>query len=146
MLCGHSPFKRRKDRKLSLNYYSTPIEFKSENLISDHAKNLVLGFLKKDPNERLSNLNEIKSHPFFQDIDWELTLSKNTNPQFVPKNYVRNEEDVTLFDKTFTEEALSNCEGKLSKHKTNTLNEKSKKIYDEFENFSFEREDIGVTS
>jgi serine/threonine protein kinase len=148
MLCGHSPFKRRRDRKLSLNYYSTPIEFISENIISDNAKNLVLGFLKKEPSERLSNLNEIKSHPFFQEIDWEATFNKKTNPIFVPKNYVKNEEDLALFDKTFTESALSNCEGKLSKHKLNRVNnnEKSKKIIDEFENFSFVREDIGVSS
>ncbi|EGR29349.1 protein kinase domain protein [Ichthyophthirius multifiliis] len=46
----------------------------SEDINSD-AKDLILKCLKNEPQER-PNWNEIKSHQFFQDIDWERLYNK----------------------------------------------------------------------
>ncbi len=40
---------------------------------------------------------EIKEHPFFSDIDWEMVLQKKYEPPFKPK--VANERDLRHFDK-----------------------------------------------
>jgi serine/threonine protein kinase len=154
MLIGASPFKRRRER-LDLSYY-TPVIISKK--ISENAKDLILNLLKHEPNERLSDSREIKNHEFFKDVDWERVLMRECKPQFVPKVYLKSEEDVCLFDKNFTMASLSDDEYKGEKFTENQKNLKNEEIFkkfeknkirkikDDFENFSFTREDINNVS
>jgi len=54
--------------------------------LSDTAKSFISGLLSKDPNTRLgvNGFSEIKTHSFFQGIDWSLVASKGLTPPFNP--------------------------------------------------------------
>lgn len=67
---------------------------------------LLQGLMCMDPEKRLGasidDANEIKSHSFFQSIDWDFVLSKAYDPPFKPK--LSSFKDLTYFDKIFTNE------------------------------------------
>lgn len=48
--------------------------------MSQEAKNLIVHLLNRNPSKRLGagsgGANEIKSHPFFKDIDWDSILGR----------------------------------------------------------------------
>ncbi|QRG38271.1 hypothetical protein FDK38_002673 [Candidozyma auris] len=66
------------------------------------AKDLLTKLLQKDPANRLDDSQEIKNHPFFQDIDWNKLLDKAYLPPFKPQ--VESLLDTSNFDHTFTNE------------------------------------------
>lgn len=140
MLIGSSPFKSRRER-LDLSYY-TPVTISKK--ISEDAKDLILNLLKQEPEERLSDSLEIKSHVFFKEVNWDNVELKQNGPQFVPKIYLKNEEDVCLFDINFTMASLSDDEKKISNSTESKRIDKNKikKNRDNFENFSFIRENV----
>ena len=53
------------------------------------------------PGKRLgssaNDANEIKTHPFFKDIDWDLLVQKKIQPPFRPK--ITHPKDLRHFDK-----------------------------------------------
>ena len=67
------------------NIQNNELEFTpsdSKNL-SPVVKDLLAKLLNKDPNRRLGNIcgiRDIKSHPFFNDIDWKLVKEKKMTP------------------------------------------------------------------
>ncbi len=76
----------------------------------------------------------IRSHPFFEGLDWDKLMRKEIPMPFLPQ--IRAVEDVANFDKVFTElpatySSVRN-EGALNKV------EESK-----FQGFTFERSDLG---
>lgn len=48
--------------------------------------------LEMDPKKRIGVLdkNEIKSHPFFADLNWQKILSKEINPPNIDNSYTNN--------------------------------------------------------
>lgn len=66
------------------------------------AQDLLIKLLQKDPSLRLDEASEIKSHPFFKDIDWNKLLNKSYLPPFKPN--VENLLDTSNFDPDFTNE------------------------------------------
>jgi serine/threonine protein kinase len=141
MLIGSSPFKSRRER-IDLSYY-TPVTISKK--ISEIAKDLILNLLKQEPEERLNDSKEIKSHAFFKDVNWEKVELKQIEPQFVPKNYIKNEEDVCLFDINFTMASLSDDEKKIpnsSSESKRIEKNRIKRHRDNFDNFSFIRDNV----
>lgn len=58
----------------------------------------LLGFMTKNPARRLGctgNENQIRSHPFFKDLDWTALEQRRVEPPFRPK-VVRTEQTVTI--------------------------------------------------
>lgn len=55
--------------------------------ISEDAKSIINGLLKKNPDERLGNrgISEIKSQPFFKNVNWERLLRRQENPPIRPE-------------------------------------------------------------
>jgi hypothetical protein len=51
---------------------------------------------------RLACFSDVKSHPFFEGIDWELLGQKQIIPPFKPK--ISGPMDLRNFDKNFTDE------------------------------------------
>ena len=49
--------------------------------------------------------HEVKSHPFFKDIDWDEILAKKTVPPFKPK--LLHNQDLRYFDKVFRKYILN---------------------------------------
>lgn len=57
--------------------------------------------LKKDPSQRITD-DQIQSHPWFADINWDDLLNKKVQPPFVPQ--VSGAEDTSNIDEVFTQE------------------------------------------
>ena len=102
MLTGMPPF-YNKDRQKLFNSIKA-IKIKYPKYLSKEAVDLLQKLFVKDPEKRLGNgengLNDIKSHPFYAEIDWDNLLAKKIKPPFVPK--LKNITDVKYIDKEFT--------------------------------------------
>ncbi|KAL7752838.1 Serine/threonine-protein kinase [Sorochytrium milnesiophthora] len=71
---------------------------------SDAAKDLITRLLNRDATQRLgsgpTDAEELKSHPFFADVDWDKVRKKQIMPPFKPT--VESEMDTSNFDPSFT--------------------------------------------
>ncbi|KAJ1551583.1 hypothetical protein HK405_014238 [Cladochytrium tenue] len=71
---------------------------------SETAQSLVRRLLDRDPRRRLgagpADAEEIKSHPYFSDVDWDLLVKRQVRPPFKPT--VESEADASNFDPAFT--------------------------------------------
>lgn len=75
--------------------------------LSDPCKQIIVALLNRDPKKRLGStddVNDIKSHAFFEDIDWDKMMKKEYDSGFVPK--IKSEIDTTNFEDTFTSEPV----------------------------------------
>ena len=73
-------------------------------VFSDEATSLLVGLLKRNPKERLgtNGVAEIKSHIFFDGMDWEKLGQREVKAPFIPK--IADELDLRNIDKMFTNE------------------------------------------
>jgi serine/threonine protein kinase len=72
--------------------------------VSDKLRSLFHELFQKKPEDRLcskTGANEIKSHPWFENINWNDVLNKKIHPPFVPT--LKTNIDVSHFDSEFTE-------------------------------------------
>ena len=97
MICGTPPY-------YSSNFKSN-IKNKGNELVfhdyfSDELKDLLKKLLNREPNKRigLSNKIELKNHPWFKDIDWDMISRKGIKP---PINFV-------LMKKEFDNDDINN--------------------------------------
>lgn len=67
---------------------------------------MLKGLFAKNPKKRLgfAGPEEIKSHPWFEKVNWENIYNKSIQAPFVPK--VKSETDTSNFDVEFTSEAI----------------------------------------
>lgn len=74
------------------------------DFLSPPVQDFIRKLLVKDPRKRLgggvNDAKELKSHPFFKDIDWKLLSEKKVPAPFIPK--ITNELDVSNFADEFT--------------------------------------------
>ena len=85
LLCGVTPFKGRSDLDTYQNIQKChEISFKKN--IDPQAKDLIQQLLTKDPTLRIgfNSIEEIKSHPFFEGVNWE-TVSSTKVPYKPPQ-------------------------------------------------------------
>lgn len=77
MVTGMPPFYNEDQEQMFEDIKNKP--FKMEAAVSDQCKSLVESLLKKNPQKRLGskvdnkvtqNINDIKSHPWFQSVSW----------------------------------------------------------------------------
>ena len=70
--------------------------------MDEQAKSLISGLLEKDPTQRLGSkgVDEIKKHPFFKGINWELVEQKKLPPAIKP--VVAGKMDLNNFAPEFT--------------------------------------------
>lgn len=76
-------------------------------VIGEDGKQFVKGLLNRNPKHRLGaqrDAAELKEHPFFKSIDWDLLAQRAIPPPFKP--YVDSDESVANFDPEFTEANL----------------------------------------
>jgi len=91
-LNGSTPFKGRSPLETFHNIRQCDdIKYEKPNC-DPVAKDLIERLLKKEPSERIgaADIEELKSHPFFQDIDWA-TL-RETKPPYNPPTKFRRQQ------------------------------------------------------
>lgn len=88
MLVGLPPFYSKDRDKLyqNIKYGNPKFDY---DFLTDDAKDLCAKLLQKDPNQRLGSgpddAEEIKSHPWFECIDWQKLESKQIAPPYKPQ-------------------------------------------------------------
>ncbi|KAF4663101.1 hypothetical protein FOL47_005900 [Perkinsus chesapeaki] len=116
MLTGLPPFYTRDREKLFERIRRGNLAFPS--YMTPIARNLLEQLLCRDPNKRLgsgpADAQDIKSHPFFQGVDWKSLMSRQITPPFQP--HVTAAADVKYFDREFLDMPAINsmeytCEG-----------------------------------
>ncbi|KAI5841135.1 kinase-like domain-containing protein [Morchella snyderi] len=107
MCCGWSPFYADDTQQMYKNIAFGKVRFPRDAL-SLEGRNFVKGLLNRNPRHRLGathDAKELKSHPFFADIDWNQLLHKNVIPPFKPT--LSSETDTSNFDPEFTNAPMS---------------------------------------
>ena len=104
MLCGLPPFYVENLERMYELIKSGPLKFPKRITLSDEAKDIIKKLLERNVKKRLgyNGIKEIKEHPFFKDIDFNLIEQKKIPAPFVPK--INDKMDVTYFDEEFTSE------------------------------------------
>ena len=128
-LAGYSPYKEAR-HKIDLEIYKKKL--KQDPLISDTAFDLIKKLCAFDVSKRLGkNVEDIKNHEFFKDIDWVKLEKKEINPPYKPK--IRFPGDVGNFDTMFTEMSLNSTKRnpEVLANGTNTI-KNSKSTYVDF--------------
>jgi len=75
--------------------------------LSPNCKKIIVAFLNRDPKKRLgseNDLDEIKEHPFFEDVDWDKLNKRQLTCSFQPK--IKSDLDTDNFEDTFTSEEV----------------------------------------
>ncbi|KZO97964.1 serine/threonine protein kinase [Calocera viscosa TUFC12733] len=107
MCCGWSPFYAEDTQQMYKNICFGKIRF-PRGVISEEGKQFVKGLLNRNPKHRLGAMRdaaELKEHPFFLGIDWELLAAKKITPPFKPN--VESDESTANFDPEFTSADLA---------------------------------------
>jgi len=102
MCCGWSPFYAEDTQQMYKNIAFGKVRFPRDAL-SLEGRNFVKGLLNRNPKHRLGangDAEELRTHPFFADVDWVALGKKNLVPPFKPK--LKSELDVSNFDPEFT--------------------------------------------
>ena len=105
MLCGLPPFYVENLDKMYEMIKSSAVKFPKRISLSEDAKDVIRKLLEKNPKKRLGSQNgieEIKKHPFFASIDFDLIVQKKIPAPFIPE--LTNDTDVQYFDEEFTNE------------------------------------------
>lgn len=102
MLTGLPPFYSKDKDKLFNNIKTGNLKF--PNYLSKNAVEFLRSLFIHDPNKRLGStengINDIKSHVFFKNIDWNLLIEKKIKPPFIPR--ISSNEDTRYIDLEFT--------------------------------------------
>ncbi|XP_078035168.1 protein kinase C [Augochlora pura] len=106
MMAGQPPFEADTEDELFQTILRESVVYPV--WISEEATSILVGFMTKNPNERLgcvaANGREeaIKAHPFFQSIDWDALEARKIRPPIRPR--IRSDKDTMNFDTEFTGE------------------------------------------
>uniref|UniRef100_A0A8C4RCH7 non-specific serine/threonine protein kinase n=1 Tax=Eptatretus burgeri TaxID=7764 RepID=A0A8C4RCH7_EPTBU len=107
MMCGRLPFYNQDHEKLFELILMEDIRF--PRTLSNDAKALLSGLLKKDPKQRLGggpdDAKEIMRHSFFAGIVWQDVYERKLQPPFKP--HVTSETDTRYFDEEFTAQTIT---------------------------------------
>jgi len=142
MIAGFSPFYTHDTQLMYRRILFGKLKF-PKGLFSDEAKSLIKGLLARNPQHRLGayqDAAEIKSHPFFANINWEALANKQSPPPFKPN--VISADDTSCFDPAFTEEEIDYSVAKtLSKNGTNaSTNSALNEALNQFQGFTYSGE------
>ena len=86
LVCGTKPFYSKENMNL-FSDESKKNKLMINEFISVELKNLLNKLLNKDKNEKFDNIDDIKKHIFFKDLDWNKLLNLQIVP---PINLVKN--------------------------------------------------------
>ncbi|XP_071848958.1 G protein-coupled receptor kinase 3-like isoform X1 [Apostichopus japonicus] len=89
LLKGHSPFRQHKTKdKHEIDRMTLTMDVEFPDTMSPEMKSLLQGLLKREVTDRLGcrggNAEELKEHPFFSGIDWNLVYYQKYTPPLQP--------------------------------------------------------------
>ncbi|KRY32222.1 G protein-coupled receptor kinase 2, partial [Trichinella spiralis] len=88
LLKGHSPCRQQKTKDRNDDKYPYTLEIDKADCFSADCNGLIDGLLQREVSDRLGCLgrgaDEVKSHPFFQVIDWQQVHLRQLRPPLVP--------------------------------------------------------------
>ncbi|KAF8787490.1 G protein-coupled receptor kinase 1 like protein [Argiope bruennichi] len=89
LLKGHSPFRQHKTKdKHEIDRMTLTMNVELPDSFSVELKNLLEGLLQRDVGKRLGckeeGADELKEHPFFTGIDWQLVYLQKYPPPLIP--------------------------------------------------------------
>ncbi|KNC52113.1 akt protein [Thecamonas trahens ATCC 50062] len=104
MLSGRSPFSASDPEQVFIQILEADIYYPRS--LSEQARDLLEHLLDRNPKTRLGSgpgdAEEIKAHPFFDDIDFDALEAKQLTPPFKPE--LTSDTDTSHFDPCFTQE------------------------------------------
>ncbi|KAF0972041.1 hypothetical protein FDP41_009737 [Naegleria fowleri] len=104
MMVGLPPFYSENINEMYELILKAPLKF--PNFIPADAQSLLRGLLEREEFKRLgggpTDALEIKSHPFFSNIDWDQLYERKLEPPFRPQ--LKDGDDIKYFDEEFTSE------------------------------------------
>jgi len=116
MLGGLPPFYSENFNIMYERILRAPLEFKAAECFTPASRALIEGMLQKEPTLRLGSSeadgNDIKSHAWFQPIDWAALDRREIKPSFVPS--VASELDTSNFDDEFTSQPARDSVAELA--------------------------------
>ena len=114
--------------KIDINEYKKEIIL--PNNFSEEAKDLITKLLNLDPKKRLGSgtngFKNLKSHKYFESINWDDLENKRIKPPFIP--VIDGPLDLKYFDRIFTDEI------NITKDNDDSYNNKT---IDNYVNFSY---------
>ena len=135
MLMGRLPFAIKRGM-INLKIYEKKIDFPRK--ISNEARDLIEKFLVVNPTERLgygpNGTDDIKNHPFFNGVDWDLAIQKKYKPPFIPK--LKNDVDLRYFDNCFTDEPIGGPKRRI------TIRDRDREPSNEYKGFTYMAESV----
>eukprot|EP01102_Stenamoeba_stenopodia_P019851 TRINITY_DN7584_c0_g1_i2.p1 TRINITY_DN7584_c0_g1~~TRINITY_DN7584_c0_g1_i2.p1 ORF type:complete len:1360 (+),score=248.69 TRINITY_DN7584_c0_g1_i2:678-4757(+) len=99
-ITGIPPFNDETPEKIFERILDRQLEWpENPEDMSEEAKDLISKLLHPDPSKRLGSngVQEIKDHPFFDDVNWDTLLSEPLNEAFIPR--LDDELDTGYFDR-----------------------------------------------
>jgi serine/threonine protein kinase len=100
MLTGVPPFYNKNKNKLFDSI--THIRIKYPSFLSKDAVSFLKQLLVRENRLGQNGVEDIKSHPFFKEIQWDAIYNKKIRPPFVPK--LKSESDTKYIDSEFLSE------------------------------------------
>jgi len=104
MMTGLPPFYSRSGTEEAMYERIVTEDVHLPDTFSNEAKDLVLKLLDRNPETRLQDIELIKSHPFFNTIEWDKLYRKELTPPFIPN--VSSPDDVGNIDQEFLDESI----------------------------------------
>ncbi|XP_068104620.1 serine/threonine-protein kinase N3 [Hyperolius riggenbachi] len=102
MLVGECPFPGDDEEEVFDSIVNEEVRY--PRFLSTEAINLIRKLLRKTPERRLGagvgDAEEIKTQPFYQEVDWEALFARKLKPPFLPT--LKDPYDVRNFDEEFT--------------------------------------------
>jgi len=110
MLTGLPPWYSNDRQKMFASIRGSALRFPDH--VSHLAKNILVCLLERDVTKRLGStrdIDEVKGHPFFIPIDWEMLFQRKVKAPFIP--LLKNQTDTTNFDQQFTRMPINSMDG-----------------------------------
>jgi len=100
MIVGTPPFYSESQTKMFEKILAGKLHF--PDTVSPEARKLITAFLRRNPERRLQDFEEIKTYEWYKPIDWEKLDQKEIEPPYLPP--VKGSADTSMIDPTFLEE------------------------------------------
>jgi serum/glucocorticoid-regulated kinase 2 len=128
MMVGIPPFYNQNIQLMYELIQHGDLRFPQRNPLSREAQDIITRLLTRDAGQRLGarGFEEVKTHPFFEGIEWTLLEQKKLPTPFQPK--ITNAMSAENFDKEFTSEEPINSV--VPEHKLRLVNQHSDQFAD----------------